>query len=414
MSEFVCTPIMGVKFELTSRYSDPLPVELDAFGLICSAKDRILNKLVAVKKITRPFGSSMLAKSALREVKLLRYMRHENIIGLADVFISPQEDLYIVTDLMWTNLQVLIAKGPLHSDFAKCFLYQILRGLKYVHSAGIIHRDLKPHSILIDENCDLRICDFGHARLQDFKMTGYVATRYYRAPEIMLNWQEYSEKVDIWGAACILAEMLRGTPLFPANSHADQFALFVNLLGNPSEHIVDNIKNNNTRAFVQSLPKCERRPLAETFPEMDREALDILERMLSFDVDERISAEVALSHPYVATYHDPTDEPVVDSPFDWRFDNAEVNIEAWKTAVIKEVLFFRQQALHRRQQITLRNAIIDATQGHVPPTIIDTTKEHIPPPAPVAVFPVMGIEEFTPPEEDDFCDDISAFIHDFN
>lgn len=78
-------------------------------------------------------------------------------------------------------------------------------------------------------------------------MTGYVATRYYRAPEIMLNWQEYSEKVDIWGAACILAEMLRGTPLFPANSHADQFALFVNLLGNPSEHIVDNIKNNNVR-----------------------------------------------------------------------------------------------------------------------------------------------------------------------
>lgn len=86
-------------------------------------------------------------------------------------------------------------------------------------------------------------------------MTGYVATRYYRAPEIMLSWQEYSEKVDIWGAACILAEMLRGTPLFPANSHADQFTLFVNLLGNPSERVVESIKNKNVRLSVNLMWK---------------------------------------------------------------------------------------------------------------------------------------------------------------
>jgi p38 MAP kinase len=126
--------------------------------------------------------------------------------------------------------------------------------LKYVHSAGIIHRDLKPTSILVDENCDLKICDFGHARVQDIKMTGYVATRYYRAPEIMLSWQEYSEKVDIWGAACILAEMLRGTPLFPANNYPDQFTLFVELLGNPSKRIVERIKNKNVRLSTL-LPK---------------------------------------------------------------------------------------------------------------------------------------------------------------
>ncbi|KAJ5623392.1 mitogen-activated protein kinase Hog1 [Penicillium lividum] len=406
MSEFICTSIMGVKFELTARYSEPLPVELDAYGLVCSAKDRISNKLVAIKKITRPFGSSTLAKNALREVKLLRYMCHENIIGLADVFISPREDLYIATDLMWTNMQVLIAKGPIHSDFAKYFIYQILRGLKYVHSAGIIHRDLKPSSLLIDENCDLRICDFGHARVQDQKMTGYVATRYYRAPEIMLHWQEYSEKVDIWSTGCILAEMLKGTPLFPATSHADQFSLFVNLLGNPTEKIVEKIKNKNTRAFVQSLPQCKRLPLTETFPGVDQEAVDILEKMLSFDVDERISAEVALSHPYVATYHDPTDEPIVENQFDWRFDNVEVNTDALKTAVFKEVLFFRQQALHRRRQITIRDAIFEATKDHVP------AKEHVP--TQVAVFPITEIPEFTPAEQEGFSDDISAFIHDLN
>jgi p38 MAP kinase len=201
-------------------------------------------------------------------------------------------------------------------------------------------------------------------------MTGYVSTRYYRAPEIMLTWQEYSEKVDIWSTGCIFAEMLRGTPLFPATSHADQFTLFVNLLGNPEPRIVDMIKNRHvssllselwvglkgltrtqTRAFVQSMPPCKREPLSKTFPGLDEDgmshsllltdtvkiltypAMDILEQMLDFDVEKRTGARDALSHPYLAPYHDPTDEPVVRIPFDWRFDNAEVSIEAWKAAV---------------------------------------------------------------------------------
>jgi serine/threonine protein kinase len=119
------------------------------------------------------------------------------------------------------------------------------RGLKYVHSAGVIHRDLKPSNILVNENCDLKICDFGLARIQDPQMTGYVSTRYYRAPEIMLTWQKYDIEVDIWSAGCIFAEMLEGKPLFPGKDHVNQFSIITDLLGTPPDDVIKTICSEN-------------------------------------------------------------------------------------------------------------------------------------------------------------------------
>lgn len=341
MADFTNSQVMGVSFDIPTRYVEPQAVELDADGLVCSAEDSILRSVVAVRKVTKPFGSSILAKRALREIKLLRYLRHENIVGLNDIFISPAEDLYFVTELMWTNLQRLIERGPMEDAFARYFSYQILRGLKYVHSAGIIHRDLKPSSILVNENCDLKISGFEHARLQGPQMTGYVVTRLYRAPEIMLTWQKYSAKVDVWSSACIIAEMLLGKPIFPATSHAEQFQQIVKLLGNPPVWIRDMVTNSNTRGFIDCLPKCPRRSFADVFPNFAKDANDLLERMLVFDVNERINARDALSHPYLRLYHDPTDEPVVKETFDWSFDNTQTTVENWKRIVYKEVWKFR-------------------------------------------------------------------------
>ncbi|CAJ0646865.1 5548_t:CDS:10 [Entrophospora sp. SA101] len=177
---------------------------MGAFGLVCSAKDQLTGVNVAIKKIMKPFSTSVLSKRTYRELKLLKHLKHENIISLSDIFISPLEDIYFVTELLGTDLHRLLTSRPLEKQFIQYFLYQILRGLKYVHSAGVVHRDLKPSNILINENCDLKICDFGLARIQDPQMTGYVSTRYYRAPEIMLTWQKYD-----------VAEMLEGKPLFP-------------------------------------------------------------------------------------------------------------------------------------------------------------------------------------------------------
>lgn len=114
-----------------------------------------------------------------------------------------------------------------------------------MHSAGVVHRDLKPSNILVNENCDLKICDFGLARIQDPQMTGYVSTRYYRAPEIMLTWQKYDVEVDIWSAGCIFAEMLEGKPLFPGKDHVHQFSIITELLGTPPDDVIQTIGSEN-------------------------------------------------------------------------------------------------------------------------------------------------------------------------
>ena len=128
----------------------------------------------------------------------------------------------------------------------------------------MVHRDLKPSNILVNENCDLKICDFGLARIQDPQMTGYVSTRYYRAPEIMLTWQKYDVEVDIWSAGCIFAEMLEGKPLFPGKDHVNQFSIITELLGTPPDDVINTIASENvsapeTLSFSKPCPnKCYR------------------------------------------------------------------------------------------------------------------------------------------------------------
>lgn len=132
-----------------------------------------------------------------------------------------------------------------------------------------MHRDLKPSNILVNENCDLKICDFGLARIQDPQMTGYVSTRYYRAPEIMLTWQKYDTEVDIWSAGCIFAEMLEGKPLFPGKDHVNQFSIITELLGTPPDDVIETIGSENTLRFVRSLPRREKIPFAQKFKNAD-------------------------------------------------------------------------------------------------------------------------------------------------
>ncbi|KAJ5829176.1 Mitogen-activated protein kinase hog1 [Penicillium rubens] len=340
MADFIRFQIFGTTFEITSRYMNLQPVGTGAFGLVCSARDQLTGQPVAAKKIVKPFSSSVLSKRTYRELKLLKHLRHENIISLSDIFISPLEDIYFVTDILGTDLHRLMTSRPLQEQFIQYFLYQILRGLKYVHSAGVVHRDLKPGNILINENCDLKICDFGLARAQDPRMTGYVSTRYYRAPEIMLTWQKYDVEVDIWSAGCIFAEMLEEKPLFPGKDHVNQFSIITDLLGTPPDDVIQTIGSEKTLRFVKSLPKRERHPLANKFRNADADAVDLLERILVFNPTEWIRAAEALTHEYLAPYHDPTDEPVAQEKFDWSFTNLDLPVDTWKTMMYSETLDF--------------------------------------------------------------------------
>ncbi|CAG8739878.1 7324_t:CDS:10 [Dentiscutata erythropus] len=340
MADFVKLSIFGTVFEVTTRYVDLQPVGMGAFGLVCSAKDQLTGVNVAIKKILKPFSTPVLSKRTYRELKLLKHLKHENIISLSDIFISPLEDIYFVTELLGTDLHRLLTSRPLEKQFIQYFLYQILRGLKYVHSAGVVHRDLKPSNILVNENCDLKICDFGLARVQDPQMTGYVSTRYYRAPEIMLTWQKYDVAVDIWSAGCIFAEMLEGRPLFPGKDHVHQFSIITELLGTPSDDVIQTIGSENTLRFVQSLQKREKVPFSQKFTNAEPEALDLLERMLVFDPRKRITAPEALAHKYLEPYHDESDEPVANEAFDWSFDDTDLPIDDWKVMMYREILDF--------------------------------------------------------------------------
>jgi serine/threonine protein kinase len=230
--------VLGSKFEIGERYEIIDPVGSGAYGVVVAAKDKEAadpeNNLVAIKKIEKAFEHRVFAQRTLRELKILRLMDHDNVINI-ETILKPKsrddfQEIYVVNELMETDLaQIIKSNQPLSEEHIQFFLYQLLRGLKYIHSAGILHRDLKPRNLLVNGNCDLKICDFGLARAdipylqtQSAVMTDYIATRWYRAPEVILSWKKYTASIDVWSVGCILAELLTRKPLLPATSEEEQ------------------------------------------------------------------------------------------------------------------------------------------------------------------------------------------------
>uniref|UniRef100_A0AAZ1XL78 mitogen-activated protein kinase n=1 Tax=Oreochromis aureus TaxID=47969 RepID=A0AAZ1XL78_OREAU len=241
-------------WEVPERYQRLTPVGSGAYGSVCSAIDMETGLKVAVKKLSRPFQSIVHAKRTYRELRLLKHMKHENVIGLLDVFtpatsLKDFTDVYLVTHLMGADLNNIVKCQKLTDDHVQFLIYQILRGLKYIHSAGIIHRDLKPSNLAVNEDCELKILDFGLARHTDDEMTGYVATRWYRAPEIMLNWMHYNMTVDIWSVGCIMAELLTGRALFPGTDHINQLQHILRLTGTPPATLMNRMPSYEVRGI---------------------------------------------------------------------------------------------------------------------------------------------------------------------
>ena len=179
----------------------------------------------------------------------------------------------------------------------------------YIHSAGVIHRDLTPSNIALSEECDLRILDFGLARELSEQMTGYVCTRWYRAPEVMLNWSHYSNALDLWSCGCIMAEMFRGTPLFPEKDAPGMLRQMIRICGTPDSAFFNRIESTDAKAFIQSQPFSPRTDFTGIFPKIHPGALDLIQKMLEIDPERRITAEQALRHPYFNEYLDVVDVP---------------------------------------------------------------------------------------------------------
>lgn len=333
------------------RYLPVAPIGTGAYGKVYAFTNVVTGERVAIKKIPNAFHSHLTACRTLREIMLLLHISHENILSIKDLIIPARiedfQDVYIVSEVMDADLQqVLASSASLGDTYCQFFIYQLLRGLKYLHSGNILHRDLKPSNILVNCNdCMLKICDFGLARTSsdDEFLTEYVVTRPYRAPELLLGSRMYTAAVDIWSAGCVLVEMLTGQPLFPSNTRQEHpvnhLKLIAELLGSPDESDLAFLSHSSARTQIQAfLSGHSRKPLATRFPNISPVACDLAERMLVFDPDKRITASQALEHAYISNLHDVTDEPTCHTSFDYDCYNSSLAVDQIKDMIWKKAV----------------------------------------------------------------------------
>ncbi|KAK2962319.1 putative Mitogen-activated protein kinase [Blattamonas nauphoetae] len=343
-------------FIIPDKYRIIRPMGIGAYGIVVACKDTETDEKVAIKKVPDAFKHTTDMKRTLRELRILSRFNHENVISAKDIF-KPKSfdefnDVYYVTELMDTDLyQVINSPQALSDEHVQYFLYQVLRGLKYIHSADVLHRDLKPSNILLNKNCDLKICDFGLARPTNDSeknvMTEYVATRWYRAPEIILTWKHYTKAVDMWSVGCIFAEMLSRKPLFPGKDYLHQLKLYVDLLGNFTEEDVEDIESERAKKYVLSLARTRRVPWRDYFAryhvQPSEQAINLLERMLVYNPKKRITVEEALAHPYLSQLHDEPSEPTADIIFDFSYEEF-LSKENLKHLIYNEMLKFHPES----------------------------------------------------------------------
>merc|ERR1719192_222890 len=291
--------IKGETFILYDFYTPTRILGHGAYASVCEAINKRTGKSVAIKKNKGVFQELSDAKRILREIKLLMHFNHDDIVDLLGV-IPPNDDeresfddVYLIISIMQTTLaKVIKSKQKLTDRHYQFFTYQMLRGLKYIHSAGVIHRDLKPENILINgADCNLKITDFGLARgvyrsareeakENDMELTEYVVTRWYRAPEVMCSARKYDEAVDIWSVGCIFAELLLRKPLFPGGNHIEQLKIIFAVLGTPEKDSLEWIKTPEAKQWVQRMPPSKGRNLSKIFSNASESALDLLQKML--------------------------------------------------------------------------------------------------------------------------------------
>lgn len=291
----------------------------------------------------------------------MRLLSHENVIDLLTIqkpLANEKLDIYAVFEIMETDLGSIIKSSqPLSQEHIQFFVYQILRGMKYVHSAGILHRDLKPRNLLVNENWDLKICDFGLSRaeipevVKAGAMTDYISTRWYRAPELLWGADNYTSAVDMWSIGWIFAELLIRRPLLPGDDTENQLELIVNCLGQPEKEFLKTFNGGRMAEIFQEMDNQNSYgDFEQIFANCDEVAIDLLKKMLKYNPEERITIEDALNHEFIGDLHYEADEPttVPVSAFDFDFEIYDLSIEEQKELILDEIALYHSKKAQKK------------------------------------------------------------------
>lgn len=334
-----------------------------AYGIVWKSKDRKTGRTVALKKIFDAFQNSTDAQRTFREIQFLQELNlqpHENIVRLLNVLKADNDrDIYLIFEHMEINLHAVIRAQILIDIHKRYVLYQSLKALKYLHSGELIHRDMKPSNILLNADCHVKIIDFGLARSvaeikQDDQnaLTEYVATRWYRAPEILLGSPKYTKAVDMWSMGCILGELLGGAPMFPGENTMHQLEKILTVIGFPKKAEISSIKSKFAKSMLDSLEVRKRVKLEHLYPKAPKDAIDLLTKLLTFDPAKRLTASQALAHPYLKQFHNDHDEPTLREPIKISFDdNQRFSVKTYRDSLYKKIIEKRKELRRRKKEL---------------------------------------------------------------
>ncbi|KAH7827630.1 putative cell division control protein 2 [Monocercomonoides exilis] len=274
------------------------------YGVVYKARIVATGEIVALKKIRLETQEEGVPSTAIREVAALTELDHPNIVRLLDI-IHQGNDLYLVFEYLEQDLKKYMDKLKelgtpfLSANLVRSYLKQLLSGILYCHSRRMMHRDLKPQNLLVDRSGNIKICDFGLARMYSIPMRSYtheIVTLWYRPPEVLLGSKLYSLPVDVWGIGCIFAEMSNGKPFFKGDSEIDQLYHIFQICGTPNETMWPGV--SQLPDWRPVFPQWRPKNLAELCPNLSPNGIDLLRKMLTYDPAKRISVKEALSHPY--------------------------------------------------------------------------------------------------------------------
>uniref|UniRef100_A0A3Q0SZN6 cyclin-dependent kinase n=1 Tax=Amphilophus citrinellus TaxID=61819 RepID=A0A3Q0SZN6_AMPCI len=275
------------------KYEKLAKIGEGSYGVVFKCRHRETGQIVAIKKFVESEDDPVIKKIALREIRMLKQLKHVNLVNLLEVF-RRKRRLHLVFEFCE---QTVLNEG----NTLKSIMWQTLQAVNFCHKHSCIHRDVKPENILLTKTGVIKLCDFGFARIltgPEDEYTDYVATRWYRAPELLVGDTQYGPPVDVWAVGCVFAELLNGNPLWPGKSDVDQLYLIRKTLGDLIPHH-QQVFHSNVFFSGVSIPEPDTvEPLEKRFPGASPHALQVMKSCLVMDPSLRLSCEELLELPY--------------------------------------------------------------------------------------------------------------------